>query len=158
MRVYLVRTAFIGVVHIYYREQILGDICQIGRSLEEIEFTVMWFYSYFTNFILKRFFNLLSANPTKWSNTLKQFVYSSNCLSVFDRFVGLALKELIWKFIIKITIQYSFQRKYFVKTLTMTLIYFKPIFHFYISWKRQKTRGFQMFSGGIEMECWSEMD
>ena len=36
----------------------------------------------------------LSTNPTKWSNTLKQFVCSlpMNCLSVFDNFVGLALK------------------------------------------------------------------
>ena len=33
--------------------------------------------------------NPLSANPTKWSNTLKQFV-----LSVFDHFVKLALKGL----------------------------------------------------------------
>ena len=34
--------------------------------------------------------------PTKWSNTLKQFVTKlpSNCLSVFDHFVGLALKGL----------------------------------------------------------------
>ena len=40
--------------------------------------------------------NPLSANPTKWSNTLKQFVgnFPTNCLSVFDHFVGLALKEL----------------------------------------------------------------
>ena len=40
--------------------------------------------------------NPLSANPTKWSNTLKQFVgkLPTNCLSVFDRFVGLALKGL----------------------------------------------------------------
>ena len=40
--------------------------------------------------------NPLSANPTKWSNTLKQFV--SCCrqivLSVFDHFMGLALKVL----------------------------------------------------------------
>ena len=46
----------------------------------------------------KRFvFNPLSANPTKWSNTLKQFVgkLPTNCLSVFDHFVGLALKGLI---------------------------------------------------------------
>ena len=35
----------------------------------------------------------LSANPTKWSNTLKQFVAKlpMNCLSVFDHFAGLAL-------------------------------------------------------------------
>ena len=40
--------------------------------------------------------NPLSANPTKWSNTLKQFVgkLRTNCLSVFDHFVKLALKEI----------------------------------------------------------------
>ena len=38
----------------------------------------------------------LSANPAKWSNTLKQFVgkLPTNCLSVFDHFVTLALKGL----------------------------------------------------------------
>ena len=40
--------------------------------------------------------NPLSANPTKWSNTLKQFVGNlpTNCLSLFDHFVKLALKGL----------------------------------------------------------------
>ena len=40
--------------------------------------------------------NPLSANPTKWSNTLKQFVGNlpTNCLSVFAHFVGLALTGL----------------------------------------------------------------
>ena len=40
--------------------------------------------------------NPLSANPTKWSNTLKQFAGKllTNCLSVFDHFVGLAFKGL----------------------------------------------------------------
>ena len=40
--------------------------------------------------------NPLSANPTKWSNTLKQFVgqLPTNFLSVFDHFVILALKGL----------------------------------------------------------------
>ena len=40
--------------------------------------------------------NPLSTNFTKWSNTLKQFVgkLPTNCLSVFDHFVGLALKGL----------------------------------------------------------------
>ena len=43
--------------------------------------------------------NPLSANPTKWSNTLKQFVGNllTNCLSVFNHFVGLALKGLTLK-------------------------------------------------------------
>ena len=41
--------------------------------------------------------NPLRANATKWSNTLKQFVGNlpTNCLSVFDHFVKLALKGLI---------------------------------------------------------------
>ena len=40
--------------------------------------------------------NSLSVNPTKWLNTLKQFVgkLPTNCLSVFDHFVKLALKGL----------------------------------------------------------------
>ena len=38
--------------------------------------------------------NPLRANFTKWSNTLKQFFgkLPTNCLSVFDHFVGLTLK------------------------------------------------------------------
>ena len=31
-------------------------------------------YIYFTDRYMKDFINTLSANPTKWSNTLKQFV------------------------------------------------------------------------------------
>ena len=40
--------------------------------------------------------NHLSTNFAKWSDTLKQFVgkLPTNCLSVFDLFVGLALKGL----------------------------------------------------------------
>ena len=42
----------------------------------------------------RTFVILLSTNLTKWSNTLKQFVGNlpTNCLSLFDHFVGLALK------------------------------------------------------------------
>ena len=52
-------------------------------------------------------FNHLSVNFTKWSNTLKQFVgkLPKNCLSVFDHFVGLALKGLSHKSTIKTTIK-----------------------------------------------------
>ena len=40
-----------------------------------------------------------SANTQKWSNTLKQFVgkLPTDCLSVFDHFVMLALKGLTTK-------------------------------------------------------------
>ena len=46
--------------------------------------------------LLAKIVNPLSANPTKWSDTLKQFVgkLQTNCLSVFDHFVGMALKGL----------------------------------------------------------------
>ena len=49
--------------------------------------------------IIRIFLNPLSTNITKWLNTLKQFVgkLPTNCLSVFDHFVGLALKGLIIK-------------------------------------------------------------
>ena len=44
----------------------------------------------------KYFFNPLSAKPTKWSNTLKQFVgiFPMNYLKVFNHFEGLASKGL----------------------------------------------------------------
>ena len=40
--------------------------------------------------------NPLSTNPTKWLNTLKQFVgkLPTNCLSVFDHFVKLVVTGL----------------------------------------------------------------
>ena len=40
--------------------------------------------------------NSLNANPTKWSNTLKQFISNlpTKYLSVFDYFVGFALNGL----------------------------------------------------------------
>ena len=46
--------------------------------------------------MLPYFINPLSANPTKLSNTLKQFVgsFPTNCLSVFDHFIKLAFKGL----------------------------------------------------------------
>ena len=39
---------------------------------------------------------LQAPTPTKWSNTLKQFVGNlpTNCSNVSDHFVGLALKRL----------------------------------------------------------------
>ena len=48
----------------------------------------------FRNYIWR--INSLGGNPTKWSNTLKEFVGNlpRNCLSVFDHFVGLALNGL----------------------------------------------------------------
>ena len=44
--------------------------------------------------LISRFFNPLSANPTKWPNTLKQFIgkLPANCLSAFGHIVKLALK------------------------------------------------------------------
>ena len=49
-----------------------------------------------TPYKFEKNFNPLSANTTKWSNTLKQFVDKllTNCLSMFNHFAGLALKGL----------------------------------------------------------------
>ena len=49
------------------------------------------FYCLYVNY-----FNPLYANPTKWSNTLKQFVSKvpTNCLSAFDHFAEFTLKGL----------------------------------------------------------------
>ena len=47
-------------------------------------------------YVILAYNNHLSANPTKWLNTLKHFVgnLTTNCLSVSDHFVGVALKEI----------------------------------------------------------------
>ena len=54
-----------------------------------------------SKFHQRKSFNPLSTNPTKWPNTLKQFVgkLPTNCLSVFGHFVNLALKGLIYKLV-----------------------------------------------------------
>ena len=51
---------------------------------------------YLSYFYFSNYFNPLSASFTKWSNTLEQFVdkLPTNCLSVFDHFVGLAREGL----------------------------------------------------------------
>ena len=63
-------------------EDYLDEMCKRLKFCDE----------YFKDKVL----NLFSANFTKWSNTLKQFVGNlpTNCLSVFDHFVGLAPKGL----------------------------------------------------------------
>ena len=40
---------------------------------------------------------------------------------------------------------------------TLHFTHFSPMFYFYTPWKRQKTFGFQMFSGGIEMGHWAKL-
>ena len=57
---------------------------------------MMFWYAYFRKSEILYKLNSLNANFTKWSNALKQFVgkLPTSCLSVFDYFVGLALKGL----------------------------------------------------------------
>ena len=54
-------------------------------------FSLIWSFE----IALRSEFNRLIVNPTKWSNTLKQFVGNlpTNCLIVFDHFVIFTLKE-----------------------------------------------------------------
>ena len=92
--------------------------------------------------------NPLSANPTKWSNTLKQFL---GYLSVFDHFVGLALKGLIIEdarsiFFVGFSFKKSLQVYY-------TRIFFSTFFYYFLKyifgqniWKRFQFSGFSIIS------------
>ena len=73
------------------------ELRQLSLS-EEIVTIPVKKYTFPTKRLKSRRINHLSTNFTKWSNTLKQFVGNlpTNCLSVFDHFVGLALKGLIF--------------------------------------------------------------
>ena len=48
------------------------------------------YFCFWNDFVSAYIINLLSTNPTKWWNTLKQFVgkLPTNCFSVCDHFVG----------------------------------------------------------------------
>ena len=61
----------------------------VGSMDEVVETISIWYGQFLT-------VNPFSANFIKWSDTLKQFVgnFPTNCLSVFDHFVGLVLKGL----------------------------------------------------------------
>ena len=65
---------------------------QFQRGMAVIAHLLLTVCHYRHNYWLKP----LSANPTKWSNTLKQFIGKllTNCLSVSDHFPGLTLKWL----------------------------------------------------------------
>ena len=80
---------------------------KILRCSQKVKFLLFCVKFYLKRFTLTKVSNLeeqflnfssnpLSSNITKWSNTLKQFVgnLATNCLSVFDNFVGLALEGL----------------------------------------------------------------
>ena len=77
----------------------------------------------------QKLITLLSANPTKWSNTLKQFVGKllTNCLSVFDHFVGLALKGLKFSFHFAFCFFRSIPMLYFIDTRSFALSLFSDI-------------------------------
>ena len=89
----------------HYRDYKYFDRTKFKNNLnEKLSEGISNYESFETTFIevlnkhapLRKHFKPLSASPSKWSNTLKQFVGNlpTNCLSVFDHFVKLALKEL----------------------------------------------------------------
>ena len=53
--------------------------------------------------------NPFSANPTKWSNTLKQLAGSlpMNCLSAFDHFMKLVLKRLTYHLWVNLRVTFN---------------------------------------------------
>ena len=69
----------------------------LRNNIRRFGFTIMCMFGELkVAFLRAVILNPLSANITKWSNTLKQFIGNlpTNCLSVFDYFVELALKGL----------------------------------------------------------------
>ena len=54
---------------------------------------------------------------------------------------------------------YLQQQTFFIKVLNLDqlLAHFMPLVSFDTPWKHQKTKGFPMFSGGIESDQWHEM-
>ena len=82
---------FVTLEQMFETLNLLIDSCKNFWSSE-------WKWIAWINRIKQVYFNVkhLSTNPTKWLNTLKQFVGNlpTNCLSVFDHFVKLALKGL----------------------------------------------------------------
>ena len=79
-----------GIFWFQESAELCFEWCAI-TELCKIHSAVAWVSGSFTLDI-----NPLSTNLTKWSNTLKQFVgrQPTNCLSVFDHFVGLTRKGL----------------------------------------------------------------
>ena len=77
-----------------YKKYMASLICFV---LVHWNWNILLIYLFRHLFMIK--FNPLSANITKWSNTFKQFVgkLPTNCLSVFDHFVGLTFKGLSCK-------------------------------------------------------------
>ena len=51
---------------------------------------------------------------------------------------------------------FKFKKIRFVMSISLT--HYKPKVHFYTLWKHQKNKTILMFSGGIDMEYWLEMD
>ena len=72
------------------------------------------------------FLHPLSANPTKWSNTLKLFVGNlpTNWLSVFDHFVKLVLKGLNVLSLLDQRFKFSADRKTYLKLQKADIIKF----------------------------------
>ena len=84
---------------LYHNDKsLLGQLLKISiKTMQNVLYTL--FHLFKIKFVIPHTITLnpLSSNFTKWSNTLKQFVSKlpTNCLSVFDHFVGLALRGLI---------------------------------------------------------------
>ena len=113
-------------------------------------------------------FNPVRANPAKSSNTLKQFVgeLPTNCLSVFDRFVGLALKGLKCGGLIGLKINNNFRKRRKINTavdliMVMTEYRFKMWAthksNVFIVWHHLKGKEEVYLHGMLLKECRSDI-
>ena len=97
---------------IHYDSKYLLKIAVFLREIWDFSPSANRFDIAGTFLLLRRWFNLFSANFTKWSNTLKQFVgnLATNSLSVFDHFVGLGL-NIFFPICIRFRGSFTFQRR-----------------------------------------------
>ena len=83
----------------FYCQQMIPFYWVLSHQLHLLPNRFSLLLSFGVTFIVTFFLlTYLCANITKWSNTLQQFVSKlpTNCLSVFDHSVGLALKGLTY--------------------------------------------------------------
>ena len=81
---------------VYWKKRLNCCIYFIANSLVYEFYIFISFCNETPIVVVYLLINSLSVNFTKWSNTLKQSVgkLPTNCLSIFDHFVGLAVKGL----------------------------------------------------------------
>ena len=91
------------------------------------------------------FFSNNSKKPKSNSGPFRLLYIARYYVLFMNRTIMLILLLIAYAYIVRIV------------AIWQRLTQFSPVSHFYTPWKRQKTKGFLTFSGGIEMWHWTKM-